>query len=107
MPAGAASTRRAAGTRRSELRGRAAEQTLLVERAQDLVDSRRGPEIPEGRLLHGHELARVALLALRFRLARTRRLLVTTHQILVIDRWIFEVPVQKAKVLRVDTHRGQ
>src|SRR5207244_12088652 len=84
-----------------------AEYLLLVERAQDLVDARGGPEVEEGRGLEGPELPAVALLGLGLALAGAGRLHVAPHAVLVVDGRKLKVAVELREVLGVDGDDGQ
>src|SRR5262249_19554951 len=79
------------------------ERELLVQRAQDLVDRRRGPEVEERRALEQDELALAPLLGLLGALARPGRLLLPADQVLVVDGRVLDVAVELREVAGVQT----
>src|SRR2546421_12394648 len=80
---------------------------LLVERAEDLVDPGGGPHVEERRLLHGEELAPIAVSRLFFCLAGPGRLLVSADEVLAVDGGVLDVAVQLLEVLRVEDRDEQ
>src|SRR5438045_9104191 len=80
---------------------------LLAERAQDLVDPVRRPDVEERRALERHELVARALPRLLRAFAGSRRTHVRADRILVVDGWELDVAMELPEVLRQDHGDGQ
>jgi hypothetical protein len=78
-----------------------------VQCAQDLVDTGRGPQVEERRVLQRGELGGAARLRLLGGLTRSRRLLRGANAVLVIDGGILDVAVQLTEIARVEHRHRQ
>src|SRR5439155_10094235 len=78
----------------------------FVQRAEDLRDSGVRPQVEEGRLEQGRDVAAAARLHLLVRLARARRAQVADHAVLAIDGRVLDVAVQLHEVLREEGSDG-